>query len=296
MTTGDEDLARPPFAIVSTLAPAQVAAEIVACFERIASRRDRVQHAHALAMRSLGYDATEPLHRAGAAIAGDIDRGIGAGVAGGYHNGRHFLEVVLCALYLTRIAGLARERSARVVTAALVHDFHHDGSRSATSPFRLEALAAAKTDPYLLGAGVPDALRAQVQALVLATEPRTGVPYARACLRHQADGAPAPQPDDPPAPLERLLKEPDLALEAVLLAEADVLPSIGLTVEHGQQVQDSLAAEWGVTLGAEDKIEFVDRVRDDITVARFFLPNIDALRQAYVLRARSTARRHGPPG
>jgi hypothetical protein len=288
--TGRENLTRPPFAIDESLGPLDVAAEIVACFERLASRPAFLPGGHALAMLALGVGPADALHRAGSAVAADIDRGVGAGVPAGYHNPRHFLEVMLCALYLARIAGLDRARSARVTTAALAHDFHHDGSRSSDSPFRLEALAAEKTDDYARDAGVAPELREQLRALVLATEPRTGVPFARACLDHHVNGELAPEFVEAPPPLARLLVEPELALEAVLLAEADVLPSIGLTIAHGLQAQDRLADEWNMSLGAEDKVGFIDRVQGKIIVATFFEPNIEALRQA-CLRQLPGARR-----
>ena len=286
-TTHDEDLARPPFSIVASLEPARVGAEIVACFERIGARRDRLQQAHALAMQSIGIGASAPLCRAGAAIARAIDHGTGAGLEGGYHNGRHFLEVMLCALYLSRLALLDRDRSARVVTAALIHDFHHDGSRSSESPFRLEDLAATSADRYLNDEGVAQTLREQIHALVLATETSIGVPFARACQAARAAPAAraaAPSAADLPWPLRQLLVDPELAFEAVLLAEADVLPSIGLTVAHGHHIQDCLAAEWNTSLGAKDKLAFVEQVRGNITVASFFTPNIEALRKAYLQR------------
>ena len=290
MNREEENLGRPPFAIVESLGPSQVAAEIVACFERIVARPDRLHYSHGLVMRSIGFAADQPLHRAGAAIARDIDGGIGAGVPGGYHNARHFLEVMLCALYLALTVRLQRDRIARVVTAALVHDFHHDGKRSAASPFRLEAQSAAMADPYLRNAGVKPELREQVRALVLSTEVATGVPFARACLGRGAAAASEPIRAGVPAPLELLRTEPELAFEAVLLAEADVLPSMGLTVEHAQYVQDHLAAEWGITLGAADKLKFIEKVRADITLAGFFAPNIEALSREYRQRALQESR------
>jgi hypothetical protein len=278
------ELRRPPFAVAAHDGPQEVADEIMACFERLAARKDSMAHAHALAMRSIGIGDGDPLYRAGRAIARDIDRGIGAGVPHGYHNARHFLEAMLCALYLARLSKLDRRRSSRVVTAALIHDFHHDGSRSSEAPFRLEALACVEAEPYLQREGVTPRLRQQIQALVLATEPSCGVPFARDCVAHHADGAPAPALPDAPQALSRLVSESDLALDAVLLAEADVLPSIGMTVEHGERTQANLATEWGVSLGIEDKLAFVDRVAGNITLARFFAPNIEALRQAYLRR------------
>jgi hypothetical protein len=274
---------RPPFAVVDGLDPAQVGSEIVGCFARLGARPDRLEHAHGLAMRSIGLAERDGLRRAGRAIARDVDRGVGAGVATGYHNGQHFLEVMLSALYLARLAGFDVRRSARVVTAALVHDFHHDGVRSTATPFRLELLAARQALPYLRDAKVDAQECRRIETLVLATEPRAGVPFARACwTSHRTDGAAPPPADGLPSALARLVAEPGLAHEAVLLAEADVLPSIGLTLEHADKLQARLASEWGMTLGSKDKLQFIDRMVGDISVAAFFLPNLQMLRRAYL--------------
>jgi len=242
-----------------------------------------MEYVHALISRSIGLPETDPLLLAGRAIARDIDRGVGAGVAAGYHNAQHFLEVMLSALYLARLARLDSQRTTRVVSAALMHDFHHDGSRGTVSPFRLERQAVQKAGPYLRAAGVDDDECLRLEALVLATDPSTGVPFARACAAdHAAGGSVAPLAEALPPPLGRLLLESDLAHDAVLLAEADVLPSIGLTMEHAEQLQSRLAIEWGTTLGREHKLQFIDRVASEISVASFFIPNIQAFRQIYL--------------
>lgn len=280
-------LDRPPFAVVGALDSAQVAAEMVACFHALGKRPDRMAHAHALALRSIGRldGAAAALAAAGAAIARDIDHGVGAGVASGYHNPQHFLEVMLCALYLAQVHRFDALRAVRLVTAGLIHDFHHDGSRGASAPYRLELLALQQARPYLSAASV-DALEAsRLDALVLATEPRAGVPYARGCWQRHRGAAPSlpsmPAASALPEALQRLAAEPELARDAVLLAEADVLPSIGLTLEHADALQARLAVEWRTPLGRDDKIQFIDRMIGEISVAQFFVPNVLRLREAY---------------
>lgn len=276
-------LNRPPFAVVKSLDAPHVGAELVAYFASFAGRSDRMEHAHTLASRSIGVPETDPRVLAGRAIARDIDRGVGAGVANGYHNGQHFLEVMLSALYLSRLVHLNRSRSTRVVTAALIHDFYHDGSRATELPFRLERRAVQEAQPYLLAAGVDDDECDRIQALVLATDPSVGVPFARACWASHAAGGPVTRfASGLPLQLGRLLVEPDLAREAMLLAEADVLPSIGMTLEHAEQLQSRLAVEWGTPLDPDNKLKFIDRIIDEISVASFFMPNIQAMRQAYL--------------
>jgi len=260
-----------------------VGAEMVACFATLGARSDALEHAHALVAASVGLPEAAPLLRAGRAIARAIDHGAGAGVAAGYHNSQHFLEVMLTALYLARLAQFEPPRTARVVTAALMHDFHHDGSRGSASPFRLERLAVRKAQPYLHAAGVDDDECRRLETLVLATDPTTGVPFARACWAgHAPGGVMPPLAATLPPPLGRLRVEPDLAQAAVLLAEADVLPSIGLTWEHAEQLQSRLAIEWDTALDRDDKLKFIDRMLDEISVASFFIPNIRAVRQVYL--------------
>ncbi len=282
MTHNPPEFAKPPFAVSGVLDSAQTADEMVACFARLGARPDRLAHAHALAIRSIGGDAAAPLARAGAAIARDIDRGVGGGVESGYHNPQHFLEVMLSALYLARLHKLAPERTQRLVTAGLIHDFHHDGSRLGAEPFRLETLALQKARPYLQAAAVDAAQCHKLETLVLATEPRAGVPFARACWNRHRTGAAGEVPSAAlPRALEHLSHDADLAFDAVLLAEADVLPSVGLTLEHAETLQARLAAEWGTPLGRADKLQFTDRMIAEIAVAQFFIPNMLRLRQAY---------------
>ncbi|MEK9777361.1 MAG: HD domain-containing protein, partial [Quisquiliibacterium sp.] len=172
----------------SSLGPAQVAERIVQFFEFLASRPDRAVLAQSMAMKSLGIAGSDPVLKAGAEIAQKLDAGIGSGVAHGYHNTKHFIETMLCALYLCQATGLSQSRSCRIVTAALAHDLHHDGTRGSMSPFRLETASAQHADHELKLAGCSDEQRKQIFALILATEPSQGVPYARGCLHASEAG------------------------------------------------------------------------------------------------------------
>ena len=282
LTPNPPELERPPFAALGSLDSVQTADEMVACFKRLGARPDRLAHAHELAISSIGGHAGTGLARAGAAIAHDIDQGVGGGVASGYHNPQHYLEVMLSALYLARLHKLDSERTLRLVTAGLIHDFHHDGSRAGNVQFRLEKLALQKSRPYLNAAGVDAAQCRSLETLVLATEPRVGVPFARACWnRHRGGVGDEAISSTLPRALERLVNDRELAFDAVLLAEADVLPSIGLTLEHAETLQARLASEWGTPLGRADKLQFTDRMISEISVAQYFLPNMRRLRQAY---------------
>lgn len=289
--TQNPDLSSPPFTWDASAAPGAVAASMVDCFHVLRDRPDRLAWGFAAAVAAAGGDRAHPLCRAGLAIAADVDRGIGAGIPGGYHTPQHFLEVLLSALYLCGRTGIVGDAALVVLTAALVHDFHYDGVRDGPRSFRLEAIAAREAMPYLQAAGVDIAVQQRLARLVLATEPTAGVPFARACHAFHRGSAAAPGTPAPLPELEALRDDPALALEATLLVEADVLPSIGLTVEHGHHVQSLLAAEWRRPLGAEDKLHFIDEVFVDFLVGDFFSPNMRALRDDCLGRIR--ARLHG---
>ena len=256
-----------------------VAAWLVACFRHLEKRPDRLAWAYGAALDAMNVDRTLPLARAGLAIAADVDRGIGAGIVGGYHAPQHFVEVVLSALYLAGREKLAGDAALEILTAAVTHDFHYDGIRDPKRPSRLEVRAARKAMSYLRAAGVDGTAQRRLQTLVLSTEPTAGVPFARACHAfHHVDG-PRPTSAAPLPELAPLLDDPALALAAALLVEADVLPSIGLTIEHGNRVQALLSVEWQRPLGARDKLHYIDDIFGDFVVARFFSPNLKALRE-----------------
>lgn len=276
-------LRRPPFAVVDSLGPLEVGAEIAECLGRLEERSNRLEFAHLVVSRNLGISDHDPVVRAGRAIARDIDRGVGAGIPHGYHNGQHLLEVMLCSLYLSRLASLDPYRALRVATAALVHDFHHDGAKTSAKSFRQEFVAIEKAYPYMRAAGVDEWFCLRLQALVLATEFEAGAAFARKCwAQHVAEGLAALPRAPLPQELQPLCADSSLAMEAVLLTEADLLPSIGLSYKHAANLQARLATEWSASLGCADKLRFIDRVAGSISIATYFLPNIRAVRQKYL--------------
>ena len=59
-----------------------------------------------------------------------------------YHNNTHFLEVFTLAATLGCRARLDKDSLALLLTAALVHDYHHDGKGNQGQKLRLEKIAA----------------------------------------------------------------------------------------------------------------------------------------------------------
>ena len=284
------DLKRAPFQVNPGTSPAQAAEEIAACFEVVAGLSGKLTRAAHTAMETTGIEPAAPLVRAAATLAAEIDAGVGDGRANPYHNAQHYCEVMLSALYLSAHAGLTPLERARMVAAGLAHDFHHDGRTSIGMPFRLERLAAQAAMPYFEMAGVPPDECARVTALILSTETTEGVPYARKLHAHFSMGAPKPEPVASEPRLSILADDPALTRQAVLLAEADLLPSVGLTIYYGELTQANLAREWNRTMTAVDKVFFLEKIFGDFVVGTYFSPNVHDMKAAMKRKAEAIAR------
>lgn len=278
------DLSRAPFHVAAGADPAQVAREMEACFRALPSLPRRVTACFQASCAVAALDASGSLVSAGLGIAGDIDRGIGDGDGNPYHNAQHFCEMMLGSLCLTRLVPLEPGETALLLFAALMHDFHHDGRIVKGVPFRLERLALASAQPYLDAAGVPAADRERLDALVLATFVPTGVPFARHCHRHHFLGAPRPAPPTDAGALALLADDARLAMLAVMLTEADVLASVGLTVALGDEAQRKIEREMHLAMGPADKLHFLETVFGRFEIGTFFTPNLEAMKQE--MRAR----------
>jgi len=85
-----------------------------------------------------------------------------------------------------------------------------------------------------------------------------------------------------------LAKDEELSRLAMLRWEAEVLPSVGLTLAHAMRLQDLLASEWVREwvreLGPVDKMMFIDDVLSAGVIGTFFLPNVSAIRQELARR------------
>lgn len=273
------DLARAPFAALPGASPEVVADEIVACLQTVEGLEQRACRVFAAVTADIGMDPDDPLVAAGRRIADDLDAGVAGQARNAYHNCQHICDVMLCSLFLAKRAGLPLPQRARVAVAALIHDFHHDGTTNGSQPLRLERMAIDAARPYLAGAGVASAEIARIAALVLATELSLGGPYAHRCLRHFRQGDPAPATPPDAGALELLATDPDLAFQAVLLAEADLLPSAALTFDYAMRCEELLSREdHRISATPEQKLAFLDRHVPELLVARFFEPNLERLR------------------
>jgi hypothetical protein len=66
---------------------------------------------------------------------------------------------------------------------------------------------------------------------------------------------------------------------ALLVGEADILPSVGLTIDHALHVQDCLAREWCKPLTMQDKVRFIREYFPGFIVGGFFQSNVEQILQ-----------------
>jgi hypothetical protein len=278
------DLGAAPFAVPPEATPELVGAQIVSCFRAVTKLRRPATRVFEGYLAVARMDPRDPLLMAGATLAAEIDRVAAGRPPNAYHNSQHLCEVVLCSLFLGRQAGLSPPRLARVVVAALVHDFRHDGTTNGGEAFRLEQLAVNSARPFLVRASVEADEIERIAAIVLATEMTRGVPFARRCFRFLHQAGPNPEmlreATGDLSPLQRIATDPTTAFEAVLVAEADLLPSIALTEEHSLLCQQRLAREnRHVAVGPAAKLAFLEQQAEGFLVSGFFEPNFHRLLQ-----------------
>lgn len=273
-------LNRPPFRMVADQPPGVTAEDIIAAFESIELASDKVTRVFVTLCGLLRQDADDPRCVAGRALAAAIDAGGDRSGSNAYHNPQHFCEAMLSAHFLCLLQGLCAHDAQLVVLAALVHDFHHDGSVNGDVPFRLERIALHEAAPYLVNAGVSSANRRSLEAMVLATDVAHALDFTARCHAHHSSGAPLPGVPALAPELAGLQRAPLMALQALVLCQADLLPSTGLTPQYAMRMQNRLAQEWGRPLLLEDKLSFLDQIDNARVTCRFFAPNLRGIRQA----------------
>jgi len=287
------NIARPPFRVDSAQTADAAAEEIVQTFLAIANLPAKVSRVFAALVDCLGAAADDPPVAAGYRLAAAIDDD-DPFFNLPYHNKQHVCEVMLCCHYLAQRRRLDQREALEIILAALFHDFRHDGKSRGDTPFRLERNSVNQAESYLMAAGVTPTQCRRLAALVLATNPNTGLPIAQACYDHHQHGTPLPEIPAAAPELTELRAQP-IAVHALILCMADILPSLGLTIDYALALQEKLAQEWGTHLGMRDKLRFIDNSRQIFTLCDYFMPNILHLRTYLVdhLQSQSHAGKTG---
>lgn len=278
------NLLRPPFRVIPGQSAEDAANEIVAAFVTIETLPRKVSSIYHTLSYCLNLEYPKPLIAAGYSLAKAIDDNA-CYHDQPYHNSQHCCEVMLSAYFLSRLVDINRQETAEIVFAALIHDFQHDGKpNNGDIQFRLERSSVNKAEPYLLAAGITKIQQQKLAALILATNTAIGLPVARSCYDHHTRGTSLPKIPSSAPELVELCDNPAASLQAIILCEADILPSIGLTTEYALKLQEKLSVEWGARLELEDKLRFIDNQRHSFIASNFFYPNIDKIRQAILNR------------
>ncbi|MGR8998820.1 MAG: hypothetical protein ACU88J_07210 [Gammaproteobacteria bacterium] len=281
------NFARPPFLVIPGQSAEDAAIDIVAAFKSIENLPNRVGRTYRAITGRLTTGLQSPLIVAGYSLAQAVDTEVFTG-NNSYHNSQHYCEVMLSSYFLSLLAGMDDQITAEIVSAALIHDFHHDGKPNGDIPFRLERKAINEAKPYLIQAKVTQTQQQCLAALVLATEYLNGINIVHACYTHYTQGHALPEIPEAANELEALCNDPVKSKQALILCEADILPSIGLTFEHALQLQDKLSLEWGVRQRFEDKLQFIDHTCRVFIVGSFFNTNVAKLRLAMLHRIEKT--------
>jgi hypothetical protein len=196
-----------------------------------------------------------------------------------YHSARHHAEVATNAMILTehavaRANPFSNQQRALLLAAGLAHDIYFDPtSSSKDSRFEAERQAAAALETAALLCGVPAPERATLRDLILATEPGFRIQLS-ALLRGELDIAaeaelciPANQP---------------MAAMAGVLSDADLLSSVGLTMDWHLKQLHRLERELGRLISPAEDLRFFEAIVGPDFLSsggRVFSENLNRIRE-----------------
>ena len=291
------DVTQPPF-VPGTGSPEEVARIIIDQYGYLDTPSFRAVEIWRACAGAIGFGEGSNIFRAGLDIASDLDAGIGTGIEDGYHNRRHFMEVMMNVTHLMLRNNAAKHNSiiftgherGKVLFAAIAHDFHYErgGNRDADGnpvPYRLEKIAFSKAEPYLKKYGVISHDVADIRVLIYGTDvspaSRAGM-FISEMHQHVFENHPKPDVSRVIHPVCRVLDSERLLRMAGLLLDADILASAGLTYDYNRMQSRRLGIEWGKPTGPEDTLVFLNIVagnRFTTEAARFFQPNMNVIKQ-----------------
>jgi len=216
---------------------------------------------------SIGLRVDDPVFRAAAAIAKEIDEGRGAGtlddVDGGernpYHNNAHILDIVLlCDLLGQRAAQRKAPASSPLargllLLAALICNWHHTGKGNKVEGvyrhFHLQDRALAFAEPHL--GEMSKELRQSLNIMVRSTDPREPYSFCRAVYAFHVGLAPRPDVAANCESLTRLLGDPALCTLVARLNDVVYVPFVGLSAAYSARAMVQLGREIGTPIDFE---------------------------------------------
>jgi hypothetical protein len=221
---------------------------------------------------SRGIAPGSPL-RAGALLAAVL---VSAPSSLAYHTLAHTREVVINAAWLLAATAdlaaqdrpgavpISRDDTGTLLLAAAMHDLGHDGGRGVRGgadepPHRLEERAFRWMRPGLRRLGVSAAILEDLHTILLITDPVLR-PDARRVTDHVLFGTPYPAKAAHHPVLSPIIGRPSLAQLCALMADADVLSSVGLTVAWQDEQTRRLGEERGAPISRHERLHFQDRI------------------------------------
>lgn len=227
----------------------------------------------AIACDYFGVEEGHPLVRPAlaASILGEIPH------LNPYHNNHHFREVMvmvmrLCATHNqmceTDDMRLYSSDVLLLLIAAAVHDFGHDGQGNMDGathyPSRQETASAEKAGLFLEAAGLLPADMQTIRAMIIATDvsrnkdDQSPASITRDIYRAHREGGEMPVTDDFYNPF---IHDAKLSLMAMILCEADIAPSTGLSYDFASFTTVMVAEESDVLEpSANTLFGFMDRI------------------------------------
>lgn len=181
-----------------------------------------------------------------------------------YHNNEHFLEVFTLSATLGHRAvreGIITNRNfARLLAAALIHDFRHNGTPNKDIQYKQESLAYREAAPAFLAAGATSQDMKVIQGLLYATDISKN--FSDPAAMSPADSVKAYKRTGDPAilfPELKVLKNPELMETALMLQDADVGPSL-IDKNLSLQASEFLAKENNQPYKPDATVFFINRI------------------------------------
>ena len=212
----------------------------------------------------IGLRIDDPVYRAAAAIARQIDEGHGAGTTDDlptgernpYHNSNHILDLVLLCDLLGQRASLRKAPASSplarglILLAALICHWHHTGKGNKVGDqyvhFYLQDRALAYAEPYL--DGMSKELRQSLIILVRSTDAREPYSFCRAAYAYHVGLGPRPDVAAHCDSLSRVLGDPALCTLVARLNDAVFVPFAGLSAAYSARSMVQLGREIGTPI------------------------------------------------
>lgn len=133
-----------------------------------------------------------------------------------------------------------------LIIAAVLHDFKHDGTNNGVGddhiPSRLEQQAFDKSRPFLESMGIADDYLSIIKSLIIATD-ASGHENPATIVRQIANYQNNKTPVSVNLGYENFTNNPKLTTMALILCEADIVPSSSLSYEFSKLMTRNLSNE-----------------------------------------------------